>query len=379
MRVPLIDVNKQNQAVKAEVLESLSRVIDSSAFILGQEVKSFEEEFRSYTGTNHAISCASGTDALLLPLLAAGIEPGDEVLVPAFTFYATAAAPARVGAIPVFVDCDDSYNICVKDLERKITECTKAIIPVHLFGQMADMKKINALVASKNTKAKKIYVIEDAAQSMGAAIEGKQAGLWGDFSAYSFYPTKNLGAMGDAGMMASLTLEDADLLRMLRVHGSKQRYYHELLGVNSRLDSMQAAVLRIKLRYLRAYEKNRSAIADAYTKALKQTKSFQSEKIRLPMMLSGHQHVWNQYTIRTKDRDALRAYLTKAGIGSEIYYPLCMHEQKAFAPFTKGKGSLPVSEKMEQEVLSLPMYPEMPLEHVNIVVSAIEDFYVAQA
>lgn len=370
MRVPLIDVNKQNQALKAEILEAFGKVIDSSAFILGQEVKAFEGEFRFHTGVAHAVSCASGTDALLLPLLAAGVGPGDEVLVPSFTFYATAAAPARAGATPVFVDCDDTYNICVKDLERKITPRTKAIIPVHLFGQMADMKSINALAAGKN-----ICVIEDAAQSIGAAIDDKQAGLWGDYAAYSFYPTKNLGAMGDAGMMSARDEQGAELLRMLRVHGSKQRYYHEMVGINSRLDSLQAAVLRIKLRHLKAYESNRAEIAAAYTKALKQTKSFQKEQVRLPVQVSGRHHVWNQYTIRTKRRDELRAHLSAAGIGSEVYYPLCMHEQKAFAPFQK--GSLAVSEQLEREVLSLPMYPEMPRDHVAIVVEAIESFYDA--
>lgn len=370
--IPLINVNQQNKALREEILAAIISVVDSGAFVMGPEVQKFEEEFKAYTSVKHAVSCASGTDALLLPLLAAEVGPGDEVLVPSFTFYATAAAPARAGAKPVFVDCDESYNISLEDLARKITPKTKAVIPVHLFGQMVDMQKL--LEITKSAK-QNICVIEDAAQSMGAAFKGKQTGLWGDFAGYSFYPTKNLGAMGDAGMMAALSDEGADRIRMLRVHGSKVRYYHDYIGMNSRLDSMQAAILRVKLKHLKSYEEKRGTIAAHYTKCFEATDLMKKEKLRLPVVLPERRHVWNQYTIRAKDREGLRAFLAEKGIGSEIYYPLCMHEQKSFAPYGAKKGDLPLSEKMEKEVLSLPMFPELELKKVEQVVGAIEEFF----
>lgn len=363
--IPLIDVHAQNAPLKKEVMEAIERLIDSSSFILGQEVKSLEEEFKAYTGVNFPIACASGTDALLLPLMALDIKPGDEVLLPSFTFYATAGSVSRLGATPIFVDSDDTYNICLRDLERKIGPKTKAIIPVHLFGQMVDMETLLKI-------AGKIPVIEDCAQSIGAAFKGKQAGAWGDFGAFSFYPTKNLGAMGDAGMMSARGAEANEKLNMIRVHGSKQRYYHELIGVNSRLDAIQAAVLRIKLRHLPAYEERRAALAAAYQKAFA-AKSL-VEEVRLPVVGGDRKHVWNQFTIRARRRDELKAYLSEQKIGSEIYYPLPMHKQKAFAASGSGVG-LPVCDALEKEVLSLPMYPEMPTESAARVVDAVAKFY----
>jgi dTDP-4-amino-4,6-dideoxygalactose transaminase len=297
--------------------------------------------------------------------MALNIKPGDEVLVPSFTFYATAGSVARLGATPVFVDSDETYNICLKDLEKKISSKTKAIIPVHLFGQMVDMEKLLKIAGS-------IPVIEDCAQSIGAAFKGKQAGAWGEFGAFSFYPTKNLGAMGDAGMMSAKNADGHEKLNMIRVHGSKQRYYHELIGVNSRLDAIQAAVLRIKLRHLPAYEEMRTALAETYQKAFATKKL--AEEVRLPVVGSDRKHVWNQFTIRAGKRDELRAYLGEHKIGSEIYYPLPMHKQKAFA--ASGSGvNLPVCDSLEKEVLSLPMYPEMPRENVARVVDAVAKFY----
>jgi dTDP-4-amino-4,6-dideoxygalactose transaminase len=363
--IPLIDVHAQNTPLKSEVMEAIGRLIDSSSFVLGQEVKSFEEEFLSYTKVNHAVACASGTDALLLPLMALGIGPGDEVLVPSFTFYATAGSVARLGAKPVFVDSDETYNISLEDLARKISPRTKAIIPVHLFGQMVDMEKLLEIAGS-------VPVLEDCAQSIGAAFKGKQAGAWGAFGAFSFYPTKNLGAMGDAGMMSAKNAEGAEALGMIRVHGSKQRYYHEIIGVNSRLDAIQAAVLRVKLRHLPAYEKKRTALAAAYTDAFK--KKNLGEEVRLPVIGADRKHVWNQYTIRAKKRDELKAFLGEKKIGSEIYYPLPMHKQKAFAATGAGV-KLPVCDSLEKEVLSLPMYPELPPENVARVVDAVAAFY----
>lgn len=368
-KVPLLDVGAQNKPLKQEILNAVSQLLDNSAFILGPEVKALEDEVAKYTGIPHSIACASGSDALLLPLMAENIGPGDEVLVPSFTFYATAGAVARLGATPVFVDSDDTYNISLDDLARKITPRTKAIIPVHLFGQMVDMEAIAKIVQKTG---RKITVIEDCAQSIGASFRGKQAGCWGDYGAFSFYPTKNLGATGDAGLVSTLTDADAQKMRMVRVHGSKQRYYHELVGVNSRLDSIQAAVLRIKLRHLPEYEKRREAIASAYQESFRATRL---EEVRLPVVGENRKHVWNQFTVRARRRDELKAFLNEQGVGAEIYYPLAMHRQQAFAEFLDGPCALPVCEALEKEVLSLPIYPEMPIQHVQIVVEAIAKFY----
>jgi dTDP-4-amino-4,6-dideoxygalactose transaminase len=365
--IPLIDVHAQNQPLQEEILAAFGRLIDASAFVLGQEVQAFEEEIKTYTGVPHSISCASGTDALLLPLMARGIGPGDEVLLPSFTFYATAGSVARLGASPVFVDSDETYNLCLEDLARKITARTKAVIPVHLFGQMVDMEKLLAILAGKE-----IFVLEDCAQSLGAAFQGRQAGTWGDFGAFSFYPTKNLGAMGDAGLISARTEEDAERLRMIRVHGSRQRYYHEILGVNSRLDSLQAAVLRIKLRQLPTYEQKRAVLADEYLGAFR---SLGIEELRLPVTGAGRKHVWNQFTVRAKRRDELKAFLAENKIGSEIYYPLPMHKQKAFRQ--PKELVLPICDQLEREVLSLPLYPEMPLASVHRVAETIARFYRA--
>ncbi len=366
--IPLINVSKQNQALREEILKAISSVVDSGAFILGEETKKLEEEFKTYTKVPHAVSCASGSDALVLPLMAIDIQPGDEVIVPSFTFYATAGAVARLGAKLVFADSDDTYNISLDDVAKKITKKTRAIIPVHLFGQMADMEGLQQLV-----KGRGITLIEDAAQSMGAEIDGKQAGLWGDFTGYSFYPTKNLGAMGDAGMMAALTEENAEKLRMIRVHGSKERYYHELVGMNSRLDSMQAAVLRVKLKCLREYENARGRHAELYTKLFREAGL--DDFVRLPVIQKNIRHVWNQYTVRAKNRDKLRAALQEQKIGSEIYYPLPMHEQKAFASAGFKHGDLKTCEAMAKEVLSLPMFPELQSAQVERVVEAVTKFY----
>jgi dTDP-4-amino-4,6-dideoxygalactose transaminase len=367
-KIPLIDVQAQNRPLHEEMLQAMKGVLEGGAFVLGPEVKAFEEEFRAYTAAPHAIGCASGSDALLLPLMAVNAGPGDEVLVPSFTFYATAGAVARLGAKPVFVDSDETCNISVADLEKKITARTKAILPVHLFGQMADMEAVNKLARARN-----LTVIEDCAQSIGAALNGKQCGSWGDYGAFSFYPTKNLGAAGDAGMVTAADDKKAELMHMIRVHGSKQRYFHELVGVNSRLDSLQAAILRVKLRHLRAYEQGRERVAALYTKLFGQAGL--GEEVRLPVLAPNRKHVWNQYTIRARKRDALRAHLAEQGIGSEIYYPLAMHKQVAFQRFLEKPVSLPVCEALEQEVLSLPMYPELADAQVERVVAAVRGFY----
>lgn len=367
-KIPLLDVQAQNRPLQEEMLQALKSVLESGAFVLGPEVKAFEEEFRQYTKVPHAIGCASGSDALLLPLMAINAGAGDEVLVPSFTFYATAGAVARLGAKPVFVDSDDSYNISLADLEKKITPRTKAMIPVHLFGQMADMEAINAMARSRD-----ILVIEDCAQSIGAEFKGKQCGAWGDYGAFSFYPTKNLGAAGDAGIVSAADEKKAELMNMIRVHGSKQRYFHELIGTNSRLDSMQAAILRVKLRHLREYEKGRERVAGVYNRLFAQAGL--GDHVRLPQVLPNRKHVWNQYTVRVRQREGLRAHLTEVGIGSEIYYPLAMHKQQAFQRFLDKPVSLPTCEALEQEVLSLPMYPELSDAQAERVVSGVAEFY----
>jgi dTDP-4-amino-4,6-dideoxygalactose transaminase len=366
-KIPLLDLQAQNRPLQEEMLQAVKSVLESGAFVLGPEVKAFEEEFRQYTKVAHAIGCASGSDALLLPLMAINAGPGDEVLIPSFTFYATAGAVARLGAKPVFVDSDDSYNISLADLEKKITPQTKAMIPVHLFGQMADMEAINGMARSRN-----ILVIEDCAQSIGAEFKGKQCGAWGDYGAFSFYPTKNLGTAGDAGMVSAADEKKAELMNMIRVHGSKQRYYHEIIGTNSRLDSIQAAILRVKLRHLREFEKGRERVAGVYNHLFAQAGL--GDHVRLPQVLPNRKHVWNQYTIRSRQRDALRAHLTEQGIGSEIYYPLAMHKQQAFGQFLDRPISLPTCEALEKEVLSLPMYPELTDAQAERVVGVVAGF-----
>ncbi|HEY8280550.1 MAG TPA: DegT/DnrJ/EryC1/StrS family aminotransferase [Bdellovibrionota bacterium] len=367
-KIPLIDVQAQNGPLQEELLQALKKVLESGAFVLGPEVKAFEDDFKSYTKAPFAVGCASGSDALLLPLMAADVGPGDEVLVPSFTFYATAGAVARLGATPVFVDSDETCNLSLADMEKKITPKTKAVIPVHLFGQMVDMEAV-----LKIARAKKLVVIEDCAQSIGAEFKGKQCGSWGDYGAFSFYPTKNLGAAGDAGLVSAIDSAKAELLTMLRVHGSKQRYYHELVGTNSRLDSLQAAILRVKIRHLRAYEQGRERVAAEYTRLLNDAGL--GDKLRLPVMGKDRKHVWNQYTVRATKRDALRSFLADQGIGSEIYYPLAMHRQAAFQKFISKPLALPVCEALEKEVLSLPMYPELPNAQIERVVEALREFY----
>lgn len=368
--IPLIDVTTQNKPFKEEVLEAISNIIDRSAFVLGDEVTKFEQEFLQYTGVKHAVSCASGTDAILIPLMAAGIGPGDEVLVPSFTFYATVASVVRVGATPIFIDSDDSYNFSLEEVEKKISPKTKAIIPVHLFGRMVDMKKLQQIIKSANQK---IVIIEDCAQSMGASIDGKQAGTWGDFGAFSFYPTKNLGAMGDAGMVSCSDEIGYKEVKMIRVHGSEQRYYHDRIGFNSRMDSMQAAVLRIKMRRLKDYEKERNRVAQTYFQLFK-NKNLE-ECIRLPLEVrTGEYCVWNQFTIRAKKRDELKKFLAENKIGSEIYYPLAMHKQKAFAEYAK-EVRLGICEQLENEVLSLPIFPEISNNDIIEIVDTIASFY----
>ncbi|MDP0501080.1 MAG: DegT/DnrJ/EryC1/StrS family aminotransferase [Verrucomicrobiota bacterium JB022] len=365
MAVPLLDLSRQHQPLQAQLEAVSANVLRSGRFILSEEVTAFEQEVAAYAGAKHAISISSGTDALLIALMALGIGPGDEVLCPAFTFFATAGSVSRVGATPVWVDVrEDDFNIDLADAESKIGPKTKAIIPVHLFGQMASMDCVMALAKQHN-----LGVVEDAAQSLGARYEGKMAGSIGDIGCYSFYPTKNLGGFGDGGMVTTQSDELAEKLLRLRNHGMAPRYYHREVGGNFRLDAIQCALLRVKLPHLESYHDARRVHAAAYLEALAGVKTFE-----LPAELEDRHHVWNQFTIRVPGgrRDALRTYLNERKIGSEIYYPLTLDRQECFKGVGRGSDRLATAHRLADEVLSIPVFPEMTEAERNEVIEALK-------
>lgn len=373
-RIPILDLRRQYQSIKSEIDQAIQRVVESGRFILGPEVESFEAEIAAYLGVPHAIGVASGTDALLLALKALGIGPGDAVIVPSFTFFATAGVVANVGATPIFADIDPlTFNISPASISAALKagtprrERVKAIIPVHLYGQMADMDEIMAIAHKFG-----LYVVEDAAQAIGAEYNGKKAGTIGHIGCFSFFPTKNLGAYGDGGLVVTSDDELAERIRMLRVHGSKPKYYHHLVGTNSRLDALQAAILRAKLPHLAEWTRARQRIADRYDELLRGIKS-----IRLPYRTPNRTHIFHQYTVRVLGgkRDALRDHLAAQGIGTEVYYPLPLHLQPCFRHLGYREGDLPESERASREVLSLPMFPELTREEQDRVVEAIRDFF----
>jgi dTDP-4-amino-4,6-dideoxygalactose transaminase len=381
MPVPLLDVNAQNLPLEAELTEAFTRVLRSGQFIMGPDVPAFEGEVAKFVGAKHAIGVSSGTDAILLALMALGIGSGDEVLCPTFTFFATAGCIARTGATPVFVDADPlTFNLDVADAARKVTGRTKAIIPVHLFGQSANMDAVMEL-AGKH----KLAVIEDAAQSLGAKFSGRCVGSIGTFGTYSFFPSKNLGALGDAGMVVTSDDTLAEKARLLRTHGSKPKYYHKLVGANFRLDTIQAAFLRVKLPHYNEYTKRRQANGAYYTEKLSKLPGVvlagddgTGEQMVLPVAQSNCEHIWNQYTLRlpgTGRRDSLRKHLTECGIGSEIYYPVPMHEQECFA-YCNAKESCPTASKLAQEVISIPIYPELTESQLAQVVEDLKRFLI---
>lgn len=347
----------------------MSRVFESQYFILSPEVQAFENQIANYVGAKFAVGCASGTDALLLSLLALGVGPGDEVITVPFTFVASAGPIALLGARPVFVDIDPAtFNIDVNQIERAITGKTKAIIPVDLFGLAAQTPAISEL-ADKHG----IGVIEDAAQAIGAKVDGKMAGSTTTIGSFSFFPSKNLGAAGDGGLVTTNDPKMNDLFRKLRGHGSPRRYEYEIIGVNSRLDSLQAAVLSVKLRYLDEWADGRRRNAQVYNDLFKQNGLV--DRVSLPLEPKGYHHVFNQYTIRCKDRDRLRMFLTEKGVPTEIYYPYPLHLQKAFGYLGHKPGDFPQSERACSEVLSLPIYPELAQENLKLVVNTISEFY----
>jgi dTDP-4-amino-4,6-dideoxygalactose transaminase len=365
-----LDLKTQFAGIRAEVMAAIARVMDSQQFILGSEVRQLEEEIATMVGARHAIACASGSDALLLALLAAEIGPGDEVITTPFTFVATAGAIARVGARPVFVDIDPkTFNIDPSEIAAAITPRTRAILPVHLFGLPAEMDPILELAA-----ARQIAVIEDAAQAINASYRGRHAGTLGTFGCFSFFPSKNLGGAGDGGL---LTTEDAGLaerLRLVRVHGSKKKYHHEILGTNSRLDALQAAILRVKRKYLEGWTVAREVRADRY-RALAAEFGLNELVTPPPAAQPYCRHAYNQFSIRCRERDALREFLRHAGIPTEIYYPVPLHVQPAFAYLGYKWGDFPQAEAASQQVLALPLYPELGEAQQQAVVSAIAEFY----
>lgn len=370
MQVPLLDLKEQNDILRPEIEAALARVLDTNGFILGKEVAELECELAGYCGTKYAIACASGSDAIVLALMALDVGPGDEVITTPYSFFATVSAITRLGAVPVFVDIEpETYNIDISHIESKITERTKAIEPVHLFGQCVDMKELNA-VADKFG----VPVVEDAAQAIGSEDQGIRAGGMGAVGCFSFYPSKNLGGMGDGGFLTTNDDALAKKLLALRVHGSEERYYHKYVGLNSRLDGFQGAVLRVKLPHLDEWTERRQKNAAKYREMF--IDRGLTEQISLPMERDNVRHIYNQYVIAVPGvRDKLRAHLTEKGIGTDIYYPVPLHLQECFAYLGYEVGDLPVSEKAATETLALPIFPELKPEQQAAVVEAIADFF----
>lgn len=365
--IPLLDLRRSTAPLREALLVAIARVVDSSCFLYGPDVQELERAIAQLCRVEHAVACASGSDALLLALMALGIGDGDEVIVPSFTFFATASAVWRLGARPVFVDIDPhTFNLDPQRIEEAITPRTRAILPVHLFGQCADMQAIGEIARRRN-----LAVIEDAAQAIAARFQGRPAGSWGTVAAFSFYPTKNLGGFGDGGMMTTGDAALARDLRLLAAHGMNPRYYHQVVGINSRLDSIQAAVLNVKLTRLAEWTAARQANARRY-EALLRSAGLEGWVV-LPQTDPRCEHVWNQYTIRIRggQRDAVKARLAALGVGTEVYYPVPLHLQKCFQSLGYGPGSLPHTEQAAREVLSLPIFPGLTAEEQAMVVDRL--------
>ena len=379
MNVRLLDVRRQNLPLEQELAEAFQRVLHSGRYILGPEVESFEQASAAIAGARFGIGMSSGTDAILVALMALGIGPGDEVICPSFTFFATAGCIARVGARPVFADsCATSFNMRADAIESLLTPRTRAIIPVHLYGQPADMDPILQIAHRHH-----LAVIEDAAQAFGAEYRGKPVGSMGDFGTVSFFPTKNLGSLGDAGLLVTNSPALAEKSRLLRDHGAHPRYFHSMVGGNFRLDALQAALLSVKLPHLSEYTAGRQSNACEYTRVLENLKGGKVVEILTPAILPDRTHIANQYTLRVRrtegwqwaetPRDSLRRWLQERGIASEIYYPVPLHQQECFRPFGP-YPALPVCETLADEVLSLPVFAEMSSAELNAVSDAVSDF-----
>ncbi len=375
-KVPFFDLAVQFKSIEAEIRAALDEVFQSQQFIMGSKVQALEETIAGYCQTRYAVGVASGSDALLLSLMALGIGAGDEVLLPPFTFFATAGSVSRLGATPVFVDIErETYNLDPSKIEEKITPKTRAIIPVHLFGQCADMNPL-----FKIAKERRLFIVEDAAQALGAeynpnaGAQGRRAGQMGDLGCFSFYPTKNLGAFGDAGMIVTDNPDLAEKVKLLRVHGSKPKYFHKKIGINSRLDTIQAAILLVKFKYLEKWTAERQKKAERYQRLFQHL--LPSVKgLRLPAIQYQNRHIFHQYVIRVPERDRLREFLTEKGIGTDIYYPVPLHLQECYSFLKYREGDLPNSEEASREVLALPIYPELSEDQQKAVVDGIEAFY----
>jgi dTDP-4-amino-4,6-dideoxygalactose transaminase len=368
MNVPLLDLRAQFQAIRGEVMAAVERVFESQHFILGPEVEAFERSAAEYCHVKHAIGCGSGSDALLLALMALGVGPGDEVVTVSFTFFATASSITRLGARPVFVDISpDDFNIDPDLIERAITPRSKAILPVHIFGQCAEMDAIREVAERHN-----LPVIEDAAQAIGADYHKQRAGAMGAVGCFSFFPSKNLGGAGEGGLMITDDDHLADKLRLLRVHGMSPKYYHQIVGINSRLDALQAAVLGVKLNYLDKWSDARRRNAEHYGRLFAEAGV---EEVATPPVRPNRRHIFNQYTIRCSRRDDLMDFLKRWGVGAEIYYPVPLHLQECFTYLGYKPGDLPVTERASRECLSLPIYPELTEEMRRYVVEKIAEFY----
>ena len=369
--VPLLDMGRENTRLADELQQAFASVMASGRFVLGPECEQLEQRFAERCGCSYAVGCASGSDALLLLLMAIGLQPGDEVILPSFTFFATASSAWRLGARPVFADVDaTTFNLDPDHVRSLITPRTRAILPVHLFGQCAAMQPISEIASHHG-----LDVIEDCAQSLDATYRGKPAGGMSLGGAFSFYPTKNLGGCGDGGMITTSDPELADRLRLLRVHGMKPRYLHRSVGINSRLDTIQAAILLTKLPHLTHWTQLRRENAARYERLF--VAAGLNEIIGIPRIVPDCESVWNQFTIRVPDgqRDALRAHLAAAHVGTEVYYPLPLHLQPCFADLSDGAGSLPVTEAAAQEVLSLPIFPTLTAAEQQYVVESIGSFF----
>jgi dTDP-4-amino-4,6-dideoxygalactose transaminase len=362
MQVPLLDLKRQYKSIKKELDQAVLSVMAHTKFIMGPEVAIFEKEAAEYCGSKYSIGVSSGTDALLLALRACKISPGDEVITPSFTFFSTAGTISRLGATPVFVDIDsDTYNINPEQIEKKITPQTKVIMPVHLYGQCADMDPIIQIAKKHNLK-----VVEDAAQAIGSKYKGKKAGTIGDFGCFSFFPSKNLGAAGDGGLVTTDDPDMAEFIRILRFHGAKPKYFHSFIGYNSRLDTLQAAILSVKLKYLDGWTAKRREHAAVYNSA------FKGMDIITPKEENFNYHIYNQYTIAVKKRDSLSAVLKENQIGHEIYYPVPLHLQECYKSLGYKNGDLPVTERKAKDVISLPIYPELTAEEQNFVIETVK-------
>ena len=369
-QVPLLDLRAQHRQIRDEVLAEIVRVVDSQKFILGEDVEKLETEIASYCGTKHAIGCASGSDALFLALMSVDIQPGDEVLTTPYTFFATAGAISRMGAIPIFVDVEErTFNLDPDRVAETLASHPKirAIIPVHLFGGCADMDPICEMAEQRGIK-----VIEDAAQSIGSEYKNRRAGSIGQVGAFSFFPSKNLGGYGDGGMVTTNDGALAERLTALRIHGRTGKYFHQWIGVNSRLDALQAAVLRVKFRHLDSWTEGRQIHAEQYRTQL--------AKLSVPVIPAEPtqyqtRHVYNQFVIRGPERDDLQAHLKKQGIGSEVYYPLPLHLQPCYSSLGYKQGDFPVSEKLAAEALALPIHAEIVAEDIDYICESIRSFY----